>query len=137
ELAGALADMDAGRLDEAKTRLEKLAALPSPSEERESARYSLAILLARPGSPGRDVSRARDLLEEVLADYPGAPREMGARLILSLLDAEESFRRQIDELRAQVAASGSESDDLKAALAQREAELRRIKEILLGRAGGS
>ena len=88
-------------------------------------------------SPERDVGRARHLLQDLLDSRPEAARETGARLILSLLELEEEYMRQIRDLRVLVAASGAEADDLRGALAQREAELRRIKEILLGRAGGS
>lgn len=135
-LVAAMEALEQGRLQEAVRRLEEVLSLEAEAAERGAALYSLAVLLARPGSPARDVARARGLLEEFLETDPPAARAEGARLILGLLDVEGRYEEQIRELRGRAAVAGAEADDLRIALAQKEAELRRIKEILLGRTGG-
>ncbi len=57
-------------------------------------------------------------------------------LILSLLALEAEKEQTILDLRAQIDASKGESEGLKAALAQREEELRKIKDILLEKQPG-
>jgi hypothetical protein len=129
--------MEAGHFSKAAERFERVISLGEIAPGREAALYDLALLLARPDNPQRDVARARSLLEDLSASGEPAARDTGARLILSLLEVEGAYLRQIEDLRTRLAAMGAESDDLRGLLAQREAELRRIKEILLGRATGS
>lgn len=136
ELAAALESMRGGRLDEARREFEAVLALDGGTLRRPAALYGLGLLLARPDFAGRDVTRSRKLLEEYLATGPTEPEGTSARLVAGLLRAEAEQTAVIAELRGRVAAAGAESEDLRVTLAQREAELRRIKEILLGRAGG-
>ena len=137
ELAAARKAMEAGHFSEAAERFEQVISLGEIAPGRGAALYTLALLLARPDNPGRDAARARILLEDLLASGEPVVREAGARLILSLLEIEGAYRQQIEDLRIRMATMGAESDDLRGLLAQREMELRRIKEILLGRATGS
>jgi hypothetical protein len=130
----ALEARDAGRLAAATEGLESLLAMGGAARGR--ALYPLALLLARPDSESRDTVRAASLLEEYVRTEPDPSEEASARLILGLLDLERLCADLIGELRGKAAASGAESEDLRLALAQREAELRRIKDILLGRSGG-
>lgn len=125
-----------GRIREAEIALERIPSLEGAQKVRGEAIYALAVLLARPGDPGRDVERASGLLERYLETGPPPDREAGARLILQLLELERRCGQQVEELRGRAAVSGSEAEDLRVALAQKEAELKRIKEILLGRSGG-
>ncbi len=136
-LSEAMAALEQGRLHEAASRLEQLIGSGPATEGRGTALYLLGMLLARPDYPDRDITRARGLLEGLLESHPPAAHETGARLVLSLLDLEEGYVRLIADLRIRAAVAGAEADDLRGVLAQREAELRRIKDILLGRAGGS
>jgi hypothetical protein len=129
--------MEAGHFSKAAERFERVISLGEIAPGREAALYDLAFLLVRPDNPQRDVARARSLLEDLLASGEPAARAPGARLVLSLVEMEGIYLRQIEDLRTRLAAMGAESDDLRGLLAQREAELRRIKEILLGRATGS
>lgn len=133
----AMAALGKGRLHEAASHLEQVMGSGPEAEGRVTAHYLLALLLARPDYAERDITRARAMLEGLLESHPPAAHETGARLVLSLLELEEDYVRLIADLRIRAAASGAEADDLRGVLAQREAELRRIKDILLGRAGGS
>lgn len=129
--------LDGGRLEEAEERLQEIIARESAAASRGKALYLMALLLARPDNPKRDIGRARGLLEDLVETYPQSARETGASLVLSLLELEEGYVQLIVDLRTRAASAGAEADDLRGILAQRESELRRIKEILLGRTGGS
>jgi len=104
---------------------------------REEASFTLAVIEASPGNPARNVSRARLLLNDLIASGLSPARSQAAEFILSLLLMEEEHMKEVAELRSQIEASRGEMEGLKATLAQRETELRKIKEILLETKPGS
>jgi hypothetical protein len=126
-----------GETRRAVARLEGVIALGARAPGRAEALYTLALIEARPDSPARDVPRARRLLREVLGSKPAPRRETEARFILALLEMEEDRTREIHALRARLAVSEADANLLRLALDQREEELRRIKEILLGESPGN
>jgi hypothetical protein len=133
ETAEAMSALRAGDLVLAATWLDQVLALGSRAPSREEALFTLAVIEALPSNPARDVVRARVLLREVIASGGSPSRSEASGLILSFLAQEEELTRSISELKLQIESSRSESEDLKATLAQRESELKKIKEILLGK----
>ena len=136
EMMRALEDIDRGEEASAAARLEAVMALGAKAPSRGEALFTLALLKANPVASQRDIARARSLLEEAAAMKPGPSRSSEIRLILSLLALEEEKERSLQDLRAQIEAVRGQAESLKAALAQREDELRRIKEILLEKTPG-
>jgi len=121
----------------AVSRLEAVVAMGSAAPSRGEALLTLGVLSALPDSPSRDIERARVLLQQSLAAGGPAASAQATRLILALLTQEEDLNRSIADLRTQIEASHTETEETKTLLAQRETELRRIKEILLGKTPGS
>jgi hypothetical protein len=121
----------------AVSRLEAVVAMGSSAPARGEALFTLGVFSALPDSPSRDVQRARALLQQSLAAGGAASSGQAIRLILALLAREEELDRSIADLKVQIDASRAEADETRTLLAQRETELRRIKEILLGKTPGS
>ncbi len=136
-LAEATELLGRGETRRAVAKLEEVIALGAGAPGRAEALYTLALIEARPESPARDVPRARRLLQEVLKSDPEPRREAEARFILALLRIEEERTREIHALQTRLAVSEADADLLRSALEQREEELRRIKEILLGESPGN
>jgi hypothetical protein len=131
-----MAALDNGDPGGAADKLRAALAAGAAGAQRSEAIFTLALLHARPDAPQRDVPKARAYLEQVIASRPAAAREIEASLILALLDAEEVHAAAAADLRSQLAAARTESDELRVALASREAELKKIKEILLEKTPG-
>ena len=134
EMAAAAGFLRGGDLVSAAEALDAVIELGAKAPARWEAVYQRALLAATPDDPGRNVPLARDLLGQVLESKPAAERESEARLILALLDLEEGSARAIGDLRSQIETMKAEGEEIRSALAQREDELRRIKEILLEKA---
>ena len=64
---------------------------------------------------------------------PAPERKAEAFLVLQMLKFEEEQERLIAQLNVWVSGMEVDQIELRAALAQREEELRKIKEILLGK----
>ncbi|MBI3449529.1 MAG: hypothetical protein HY049_11525 [Acidobacteria bacterium] len=121
----------------AVSRLEAVVAMGTGTPSRGEALFTLGILSALPDNPSRDVERARVLLQQSLASGGSVPSGHAIRLILALLAREDDLNKSIADLKAQIEASHTETEETKTQLAQRETELRRIKDILLGKTPGS
>ena len=136
EMSEAALYLGSGEVASAEEKLDAVIALGPESPSWGEAIRLRAILAARPDLPGRDLPLARDLLRRYLGAQPDAAGEAEARLILSLLDREEEAARAVADLRAQIESMRGAESELRSALAQREEELRKIKEILLGSTPG-
>lgn len=136
DLDQAFVALNRGETDRAIDKLEAVLDEGSKAPGRGEALFTLALLCARPEDPDRDIPRARSMLEELLSIETSPSRQTAARLILSLLALEEQQTSAIRSIREQMDTTKVESEGLKSSLAQREEELRRIKEILLEKAPG-
>lgn len=117
----------------AEERLEFVLALGKSIPQRAEALYLLALLKARPDSDNRDRARAIVLLQEAGSVKTVPERKSEALLVLQLLESELEQERIIQQLNIWVSEIESDQIELRTALEQREEELRKIKEILLGK----
>lgn len=136
DLKEAYVALNRGETDHAIRKLEAVLDEGSKAPGRSEALFTLALLLARPEDTDRDVPRARSMLEELLSIDTSPSRQTAARLILSLISLEEQQASAIKSIKEQMDTTRVESEGLRTSLAQREEELRRIKEILLEKTPG-
>jgi len=135
-LASARDALEHGDKAQAAERLEFILALEAGTPERPEAEYTLALLLAQPGSSASDRSRAVKLLGEAVDHLEPASRRAEAGLLLSLLEEEGRQSREIEQLRAWLQTMEDENAQLRSAIDQRDRELqklKKIKDILLGK----
>jgi signal transduction histidine kinase len=137
ELAEAGEALSRGDKAVAIRKLEGVVELGADAPGRVDALLALAVLRARPDDPARDTQAALALVERILQLHPGGAKEEEAKLLKSFLEVENMLSHSVEELRAQLTAAREEGEALRQSLAKREDELKKIKEILLGKTPGS
>jgi hypothetical protein len=119
---------DAGDLGKAAPAYEEALAKSPTGGASARSLYRLGTARATPGTGAFDPAKAREAFELLVKTYPGSDYAVRASLVLALLDrldaAEARHRalaRELDQAKDRLAATGSESADLKAELDRQRA----------------
>jgi len=137
EMGEARASMRRGNLALATSQLQAVVAMEPMSPVRGEALFALAVVESLEQNPSRDTVRAREHLGLLMNSGEPPDRVQAAALLFALLEQEEALNQEIEDLRSQVQAAKGDAEILSSTLAQREEELRKIKEILLEKSPGS